>query len=159
MSLSDPPVLPVVTPDHSGRSRSRRVAVWSLLLPAATGVAILVVMTAASSMPATLADLTWSVGFLVWNLLPLGAMAVLLVWSSRRGWADVAVVELGSVAVAVIAGLALVDFSTSDSSTAALLFIFLPMYLWVAVAVSAMLALAVRRWITKHPSGSQSPAG
>ena len=119
--------------------RSRRVLA---LVPVACGigVAVLVILTGGvSDVDATV------LGFLLWNLVPHALLAVVVLQVSRhapRAWpALVGGVVLHVVlTVAVLAG-ALLD----DSSTAALVFIFLPAYLLAAVVLTALTAGVVSR--------------
>ena len=145
------------------------VAAWVLLAVVALGaVATVSVMvwaiTYGDEPSAGLADdllmLVGGVLFVVWALVPFVAMAavVFLADVRARGGRRVLVVLAVGVAVLVaIAGWALSDFVISDSSTDALIFIFLPFYQLVVVAATAAAAFgldAIVRW----RRGRRSPA-
>lgn len=101
------------------------------------------VLVASSSLHETIADLGFTLAFLTWNLLPVSGATVLLLWAGRRGWLPYAAATLGCVALAGLTAWALYDFWTSDSSTAALMFIFLPLSEWIVVLVGGgLVALA-----------------
>ncbi len=127
-----------------------RPGVLSLVLPLGTAVAILVSSLRASGAPDELTLDATLLAFLIWNLLPAAAMAVLLLRAARSGRRELMVALVGSGLVAVLTGLALWDFETSDSSTGALVFIFLPLYQW------AVLVLTVVAVLFAHALGRRS---
>lgn len=147
-------------------SRSRpSVAVWVLLGVVALGaVATVAVMvwavgygeeSPADLSEALLALFTVVVGvlFVVWALVPFVAMAATVFFADRRaggGRGVVVVLGVGVAALVVLTGAALGDFVTSESSTAALIFIFLPLYQLVVVLATAGVAFGVHALVGRH---------
>ncbi len=135
-------------PDATSRRprTSRQAALLTCLLPAGTAIVLIAVMTVNATPPEGPGDLVDEAVFLVWNLLPMAGAALLLLWAGRLGWGPYAVAAVGNVALAGLTGWALSDFAASDSSTAALLFIFLPIYLGGVVVITAGLVVLARWW-------------
>ncbi len=121
---------------------------------------------------ATLAVLSWAGGWFeggaaggagstvaitAWALAPFLGMGAVVAVGARRLTRGLPAVAVGVVALTGVTAWALSDFTTSESSTAALLFIFLPVYQWVVVLVTAGLAVVwhrVRRRRTPARSGT-----
>lgn len=137
------------------------VAAWVLLAVVALGaVATVAVMvwafTYGDEPSAGLADdllmLVGGVLFVGWALVPFVAMAAVVFLAdvrARGGRRVLVVLAVGVAALVAIAGWALSDFIISDSSTDALIFIFLPFYQLVVVAATAAAAFgldAIVRW-------------
>lgn len=80
-------------------------------------------------------------GLLGWIFSPLIATGVIVAAFARWHPAGLPAVTIGSALLAVLTGSALVLFVTSESSTAALMFLSLPALQWV-IAVGTFLAAA-----------------
>ena len=137
------------------------VAAWMLLAVVVLGaVATISVMVWAitygdepsAGLGEDLSTLVAGVLFVGWALVPFVAMAAVVFLAdvrARGGRRVLVVLAVGVAVVVVSAVLVLVDFITSDSSTDALIFIFLPFYQLVVVAATAAAAFgldAIVRW-------------
>lgn len=132
------------------RPAARPTPAWTMAfavaVPLACTVGTVAVMTWASSPTEggrTIGDVITTALFAVWNLSPhLGLMALLVIIARRwpRGFVVALVASLG---YAGFTAWNLYDFVTSDSSTAALLFVFLPVALWGGVIAVGALTWAV----------------
>ena len=94
-------------------------------------------------------EVLFALVFVVLALVPFAAMGALVVAAARKMRGTTAVVALGVVALGVVTVMFLLDFLASDSSTAALVFVVLPFYQLVLVAVTAAAAFGlhlVLRW-------------
>lgn len=121
-----------MTPD---RLEHRRLLA---LVPAVCGVGVAVLMIVLAG---GVADLdAAALGFIVWNLVPHTALAVIVLEVSEhapRAWPALAVGTALHAAVTVaVLGALLVD----ESSTGVLVFLFLPGYLLAVVVVTAIAA-------------------
>lgn len=84
-----------------------------------------------------------SIAFLLWAVAPFAGAGALVAVVPRHLARGRPVLVLGVAALAVLTVLALVSFLTSESSTSALLFLFLPAYQWLLVAVTTGVAALV----------------
>lgn len=107
-----------------------------------------------------------SVLFMVWALVPFAAMAATVLFVDfwgRGGRAVLVVLAVGVAALVAIAGAALADSVISESSTSALIFIFLPLVQLVVVLATAAagfgLAALMRRRRRHQPAQDAQPAG
>lgn len=96
------------------------------------------------------------------NLLPFAAMAVAVVIGDRAHPQGMAATAAGVVALVALTAVLLTSFVRSESSTAPLLFLFLPFYLGLAVGVVALLTgglhwLRQRRELRRADAGSPQP--
>ena len=145
------------------RRRSRpSVAAWVLLVVVALGaVATVAVMVWAltygdepsAGLGEDLLMLVASAAFVVWVLAPFAAMGATVFFADRRalgGRAVMVVLAVGVASLVAIAAAALADFVTSDSSTDALIFIFLPFYQLVVVALTAAAAFGIGALVRRH---------
>jgi hypothetical protein len=137
---------PAAPPTEPKRPPSWRTALATTFVPLATAGTIVAVMAGAWSRPENGGDVAVSAAFVAWNLLPvLGSVAVLL-WAGRLGWLPYAAATVGAVTLAAVTVWSLHDFTTSASSTAALMFVFLPLMQWTVVFVAAGLVLLAWWW-------------
>jgi hypothetical protein len=91
--------------------------------------------------------------FLLWNLAPLAGMAVVLPLLDRWLRDGVVVLVVGVVALVGLTVWSLLDFAASDSSTAALVFLFLPLLQWSVVVSTALLAWALQLVLRSRDPG------
>lgn len=84
-------------------------------------------------------------------LLPFLAMGVVVVVAARKVRGVVAPVALGVTTLGVLTVVLLVEFITSESSTAALLFLVLPLYQLLVVAATAVATVVVHRVRRRRP--------
>lgn len=122
------------------------------LVPAicAVGVAVLMIVLAGGASETDEAAL----GFIVWNLIPHAALAVIVLEVSEhapRAWPALAA---GVALHAAVTVMALGGLLLDPSSTGALVFIFLPGYLLAVVVVTAIAA-----GITNLARRPPTPAG
>jgi len=117
-----------------------------LVLLALTAGAIATVMVwAGSGGTAGAGETLIGVLFVLWNVTPIAGMAGVVLFARRRR-PTAAAVTLGVLALASLVTTLLVEFVRSDSSTAALLFIFQPLYFWLVTGLTAGLA-ATSLWL------------
>jgi hypothetical protein len=81
--------------------------------------------------------------WIAWNLAPIVAMAFAVLLTRRRLTRGVWVIATGVVGLVAFLVWAAFDYLTSDSSTAALVFLFGPVYLFLWVGVTLGTAAAV----------------
>lgn len=87
-----------------------------------------------------------TVVFTAWVLSPLVAMGVGVVLTARRMQRGLVVTAVGVALLTVLTLGALVAFLTDDSSTAALIFLSLPVLQWLLVLVTLAVTAARHRW-------------
>lgn len=130
------------------RPRWRTVLTWVLLGAVALTAVVTVAVQVWAGGGAEAYDSAGEVGtsalFLLWNLAPLAGMSVVLLFLGRWVRDGLVVLALGVVALVGITVASLLDFASSDSSTAALVFLFLPLLQWSVVVSSALLAWALQ---------------
>ena len=120
---------------------------------------------------ATLAVLSWAGGwfeggatggvgstlaFVAWDLAPFAGMGAVVVVGARRLARGLPALVLGVLALSALTALALSDFFVNESSTAALIFLFLPVYQWGLVLVTAGLAVVWHR-VRRRRAGERPP--
>lgn len=88
-------------------------------------------------------EVLYAVVFVAWALLPFAAMGAIVIVAARKTRGAMVAVALGVVALAVLTVVLLLSFLASESSTAALLFIFLPIYQFLVVGATACTTLVV----------------
>ena len=96
------------------------------------------IMYAASSALGSGSDLLVSLGFYAWAILPFVVLIVLTSYIHRKGLSPASRVAILLTTVLVVASSVLVYWASvfdSESSTSALVFIFVPLYALAAIAV------------------------
>ena len=154
--------MPSMSASVAARRLHPSVAAWVLLgvvaLGAVATVAVMVwALTYGDEPSAGLGDdllmLVGGVLFVVWALVPFAAMAATVLFAdfwARGGRGVLVVLAVGVATLVAIAAAALADFVTSDSSTSALIFIFLPFYQLVVVAATAAAAFGLGALVGRH---------
>lgn len=135
-----------------------RVLLGALVLDAVFVLAVMLHASGTLTSVPSAADLGWELLFDLWALAPVAGMAAVVLLARRRWPAGLVVAGLGVVALVGLTGWALLDFLASESSTSALVFLFLPPYLWVVVVVTVALAWAVHA-LRDRQRGPRSSSG
>ena len=112
-------------------------------LTAALLLLVMVRSTDWSPGPAKTTSLLITAAFAAWNLAPLAGMSGVVVIVVRTWPRGLPAVALGVVASCALTLVLLQDYRSSESSTAALLFVFLPM---LRLAVAEFLDRTRGRW-------------
>lgn len=105
---------------------------------------------------ATVDGVVTSVLFIAWNLAPIFAMALAVLLTQRFLFRAVWVIAAGVVVLVSLTTWGLFDYMTNESSTAALLFLFGPVYQFLVVTVSLGAAAAVHA-LRGRPRRTQAP--
>lgn len=106
------------------------------------------IMTSAASAPGGVADLLVTLGFYVWAVLPFIVLIVLTSYIHRKGLSSASrfAILLTSILVVVSSVLIYwVSIFNSESSTSALVFVFVPIYALAAIALVYGLAWLLLR--------------
>ncbi|WP_299038328.1 hypothetical protein [uncultured Pseudokineococcus sp.] len=138
----------------------RRLTQGLLLVVALTAAGLLAVMvwTGMWTQGAWSAgSLLFSVGLTAFNLAPFAAMAAVVVLVARVLQRGAPAAALGVVALAALTAVLLVSFVTSESSTAGLLFLFLPVYLGLVALVTLALAAVLHRVLQRRAQRREAP--
>ena len=102
------------------------------------------IMYSTTSAASSLSDLLITLGFYVWALLPFITLIILTSFIHRKGRSPAARVAIFLTSILVVASSVLIYWGSvfnSESSTSALVFIFIPIYALAAIAVVYGLAL------------------
>lgn len=89
-------------------------------------------------------ELLGDVAFLGWDFSPVVGLAVVVLVVDRRCPLGRAALLAGTVVFAGFLAFTLADFLASDSSTSALVFVFLPIPLWTLVLLTGGVAVLVQ---------------
>ncbi|ROP26958.1 hypothetical protein [Pseudokineococcus lusitanus] len=130
-------------------------SVLLVVLALTAGAVATVMVWAGGGGAAGASDTLIGILFLLWNLTPIAGMAGVVLFARRRR-PTAAAVTLGVLGLAGLVTTLLVDFVRSDSSTAALLFIFQPLYLWLVAGLTAGLAAASLWLVDRRRARSQA---
>ena len=136
------------SPVDDVRPRGRWL-VWALLVVlAATAVRTVDVMVWAAGgweRSSTGGSAVPTVLFTAWNLAPIAAMAVVVLRTHRR-WPRAVLLTVAAGVVVLVAptAWAFSGSKTDESSTAALLFLVLPLYQWLGVGLTVCAGVGVR---------------
>ncbi|MEJ5867997.1 hypothetical protein WDV85_09630 [Pseudokineococcus sp. 5B2Z-1] len=129
-----------------------------LALVALPAVAVLVVLGWSSGWGGggDATGLVFLLAFAVANLAPFVLVAVVVVVGGRAHPLGMPAAAVGVVGVAALTAVLLTSFVRSDSSTAPLLFLYMPFYLGLAVGVVALLTGGLHsiRQRRGHPGGA-----
>ena len=120
----------------------------SILIAALGALATLGIMFYASSGPENVSDLLFVLGFAVWALLPYLALIFLARRVHRKEGSSAArvAVLVASVVVVVLSVLAYwISIFHSESSTSALVFVFIPFYALAGIAAVFLLTWLLMR--------------
>lgn len=96
------------------------------------------IMVSTTSSIESLSDLVISLGFYVWVALPFAVLIVLTLYIHRKGLSPASRAAILISSVLVVVSSVLIYWASifnSESSTSALVFIFIPIYALVAIAV------------------------
>ena len=116
-------------------NNSRNVGIIVSLIGAA--LTLWIMYTAASALDGA-ADLLISLGFYVWAILPFIILIILTSYIHRKGLSAASRVAILLTSILVVASSVLiywVSIFRSESSTSALVFVFIPIYALVAIGV------------------------
>jgi hypothetical protein len=99
--------------------------------------------------------------FVLWDLAPWAGAVALVVTTRRRQAGGTWALLVGLLALVSLTAWLLHGMVTSESSTAALLLVFLPLYQWLLLGLTAAASALlhwwrVRRWRTASGSGQAS---
>ncbi|MBC8029627.1 MAG: hypothetical protein H7Z16_05910 [Pyrinomonadaceae bacterium] len=109
------------------------------------------IMGSTTSPIGSLADLLFTLGFYAWVGLPFVVLIVLTFYIHRKGLSPAARVAILLTSILVAASSVLVYWASifnSESSTSALVFVVIPFYALIAIAVVYLLAWLVLRLFT-----------
>jgi glucan phosphoethanolaminetransferase (alkaline phosphatase superfamily) len=107
-------------------------------------VITMAIMYSTTSAVGGLSDLLITLGFYVWAILPFVVLIILTALIHRKGLSPAARVAILLTSILVVASSVLIYWGSifnSESSTSALVFIFIPIYSLAAIAVVYGLAL------------------
>ncbi|WP_114560706.1 hypothetical protein [Desertihabitans aurantiacus] len=128
---------------HPGAAPAARRWPPVLLVPAVAGLATLVVMVV-RALGAGAGDVAPAAAlFVVWNLLPWVAAAVLVLVVHRREPLTTPVLWFGTVLLAVLAGGLITAALVSGDAQAGIVFAVLPVYLLLGLVLLLALALVI----------------
>ena len=98
-----------------------------------------------------------SVPFIAWNLAPIVAMALAVPLTQRFFFRAMWVIAAGVFVLVTLTAWAFIDHMTNESSTAALLFLFFPIYEFLMLGVTLGAAAAVHALCGRHAK-AQAPS-
>lgn len=101
----------------------------------------------------------FAVVFAAWELLPFAAMGAVVILAARRMRGAMAIVALGVLVLGILTVAFLLDFLASESSTAALIFVVLPVYQLLVVMVTAAAAFGLHALLRRRRLHRPSPGG
>jgi hypothetical protein len=118
-------------------------------------IATLVIMGSTTSAVASLADILVTLGFYLWVVLPFAVLIALTFYIHRKGSpASRVAIFLTSIIVAVSSVFFYwASIFKSESSTSALVFIFVPFFDLIAIAVVYLIAWLVLRLLMRMQNG------
>lgn len=88
--------------------------------------------------------------FVLWNLAPFAGAVALVVVTRRRQAGGTPALLVGLLALVGLSAWLLHGMVTSESSTAALLLVLLPLYQWLLLGVAAAASALLHRWRTRR---------
>ncbi|HYG82518.1 MAG TPA: hypothetical protein VD861_19130 [Pyrinomonadaceae bacterium] len=101
------------------------------------------IMTWAASALGSVSDLLVTLGFYAWAVLPFVILIVLTLYIHRKGLSSASRVAVLLTSILVVVSSVLIYWASifrSESSTSALVFVFIPLYALAAIAVVYVLA-------------------
>ena len=108
------------------------------------------IMFSTTSAVSSLSDLLFTLGFYAWVLLPFLILIILTSYIHRKGLSSASRVAVLLTSLLVVISSVLiywVSIFNSESSTSALVFIFIPIYALVAIAVVYGIAWLLLKWL------------
>jgi hypothetical protein len=119
-------------------------------------IATLVIMGSTTSAVASLADILITLGFYTWVVLPFAVLIALTFYIHRKGLSPASRVAIFLTSVIVTVPSVFFYWASifkSESSTSALVFIFIPFFTLIAIAVVYLLAWLVLRLLMRASNG------
>lgn len=145
-------------PDLTSLQRHRpRGLMWVLLVLLLLAAAfVLVVSGRAGDWGRAAPELSvwWYVAIVAWEMLPFILIGIVVVKFDRGLSGAMPAVVVGVLAVVGLAVWGMMAFLTSESSTAALVFVFIPLYLLLVVGVSTGAAAGLHVLRARRAPGS-----
>jgi glucan phosphoethanolaminetransferase (alkaline phosphatase superfamily) len=124
---------------------SKNIAIVTTIVGA---IATIAIMLSTTSPPSNLSDILVTLGFYAWVLLPFALLLALTFFIHRKAGSPAARVSILLTSILVVASSVLLYWSSifnSESSTSALVFIFIPLYALVAIGAVYPLAWLLSR--------------
>lgn len=128
----------------------RNIGIFIIIIGAVITTGIMISTTSAVS---SFSDFLITLGFYVWVILPFIILAILTLYIHRKGLSSASRIAILVSSILVVVSSALIYWAAifnSESSTSALVFIFIPIYALVAIAVVYVVALLlIKSFVTK----------
>jgi hypothetical protein len=135
----------------------RNIGIVIIILGALVTVGIMISTT---SPVAGLSDLLFTLGFYVWVVLPFIILILLTFYIHRKNFSSASRVAILLTSILVVVSSVLIysaSIFNAESSTSALVFVFIPLYSLVGIAVTYGLAWLVLRFVM--PKSGSIPRG
>jgi hypothetical protein len=119
-------------------------------------VATFVIMGSTTSAVGTLADILITLGFYLWVVLPFAVLIALTFYIHRKGRSPASRVAIFLTSIIIAVSSVFVYWASifkSESSTSALVFIFIPFFALIAIAVVYVLAWLLLRLLMRKTKG------
>lgn len=126
---------------------SRNIGIVTIILGALVTSGIMISTT---SPVAGLSDLLFTLGFYVWAVLPFMILMLLTTYIHRKNFSSASRMAILLTSMLVVVSSVLLYWASifnSDSSTSALVFVFLPLYSLIGIAVTYGLAWLVLKFV------------
>jgi hypothetical protein len=119
-------------------------------------IATFVIMGSTTSAVGSLADILVTLGFYLWVMLSFAVLIVLTFYIHRKGLSPASRVAIFLTSIIVAVSSVLLYWASifkSESSTSALVFIFIPFFALIAIAVVYLIAWLVLRLLMRTSNG------
>jgi hypothetical protein len=119
-------------------------------------IATFVIMGSTTSAVAGFADILITLGFYLWVVLPFAVLIALTFYIHRKGLSPASRVAIFLTSIIVTMSSVLFYWASifkSESSTSALVFIFIPFFTLIAIAVVYLIAWLVLRLLMRMQNG------
>jgi len=126
---------------------SRNIGIVTLILGALVTIGIMISTTSPVAGPS---DLLFTLGFYVWAVLPFMILMLLTAYIHRKNFSSASRVAILLTSILVVVSSVLLYWASifnSQSSTSALVFVFIPLYSLVGIAVAYGLAWLVLKFV------------
>jgi hypothetical protein len=127
-----------------------------IVITVTCAVATFVIMGSTTSAVAGFADILITLGFYLWVVLPFAVLIALTFYIHRKGLSPASRVAIFLTSIIVAVSSLLLYWASifkSESSTSALVFIFIPFFTLIAIAVVDLIAWLVLRLLMRTSNG------